>query len=185
MYSDSSLDIDCETEIQDCEEDCEENGPGRILPDEQPNNKSQISYYKPDEPIKEFYKALDNNDLRLARKLIRENDELQKLNPKKLNQQYKFDNYKFTSRGGILTIYNTNSDKERISFAQEQQKINDIYEQFKMSQQQINSVLINKYNDLDTKIKSFETYCHKLTAKINQLTATVNECVQVINQLNS
>lgn len=140
------------------------------------------------ETLNDFYEAIKDNDLKTVRRLIREHESIQHLNPKKLNRDYPLNGYKFTSRGGLLTLYNTKSDKERVSlaaqcaercssFVHEQQKINDelnalskecaLYEEFKISQQRVNATLIDKYNKFETKIIGLECTIKNILDCIN------------------
>ena len=86
------------------------------------NNQDDLKTNSSTNIIKLFYNAIERNDLQTARKMIRDNTEIQKLDPKKLNKQFPLENYKFTSRNGILVIYSTKAELNKQIVTQRQNR---------------------------------------------------------------
>ncbi|KAK8839982.1 hypothetical protein M9Y10_031267 [Tritrichomonas musculus] len=136
-----------------------------------------------EDSVQMFYDALQDNDLKKVRMLIRTKPELQKLNPKLLNKEYPLENYKFTSRSGNLVLLSSKSDAERKSFTHEQQKINEKYDDFRDSQLILNNQLINEYNEIFSR---FNKLCVRIADIEQRLTShanTINHIVRFINSL--
>lgn len=77
---------------------------------------SEESSNEEQDPVKLFHLFIEANNLREARKLIRKYTEVQRLNPKELNNQYPLTNYRFTSRNGVLSIDSTKALNNKVSF---------------------------------------------------------------------
>lgn len=133
--------------------------------------------------IKLFYNAIERNDLQTARKMIRDNTEIQKLDPKKLNKQFPLENYKFTSRNGILVIYSTKAELNKQTVTQRQNKLDDSFDEFRSEMNEMNKSITNELNEL---INKFCKICSRI-ALIEQKNESneqrLNSHANVINQL--
>ena len=133
--------------------------------------------------IKLFYNAIERNDLQTARKMIRDNTEIQKLDPKKLNKQFPLENYKFTSRNGILVIYSTKAELNKQTVTQRQNKLDDSFDEFRSEMHEMNKSITNELNGL---INKFCKICSRI-ALIEQKNESneqrLNSHANVINQL--
>ena len=81
--------------------------------------------------------------------MIRDNTEIQKLDPKKLNKQFPLENYKFTSRNGILVIYSTKAELNKQTVTQRQNKLDDSFDEFRSEMNEMNKSITNELNGLN------------------------------------
>ena len=140
--------------------------------------------------VQMFYNAIERNDLQTARKMIRDNTEIQKLDPKKLNKQFPLQNYKFTSRNGILVIYSTKAELNKQNVTQRQNKLNDSFDEFRSEIQEMNknfadelNELLNKFCRICSRIAIIEQKNESNEQRLNSHANVINQLVNIVNSL--
>lgn len=123
------------------------------------------------DPVKLFHLFIEANNLREA---SRKYKEIQRLNPKELNNQYQLTNYRFTSRNGVLSIDSTKELNNKVSFENHQANINNETDEFKSYQQILNNQILERLRTLEHKNNI-------LTDALNQQSHIINQIVSVIN----
>lgn len=105
------------------------------------------------------------------------------MDPKKLNKQFPLENYKFTSRNGILVIYSTKAELNKQTVTQRQNKLDDSFDEFRSEMHEMNKSITNELNEL---INKFCKICSRI-ALIEQKNESneqrLNSHANVINQL--
>lgn len=152
------------------------------------NNKDDLKTNSSTNIIKLFYNAIERNDLQTARKMIRDNIEIQKLDPKKLNKQFPLENYKFTSRNGILVIYSTKAELNKQTVTQRQNKLDDSFDEFRSEMHEMNKSITNELNEL---INKFCKICSRIAfieqknesneQRLNSHANVINQLVHIVN----
>lgn len=135
---------------------------------------SEESSNEEQDPVKLFHLFIEANNLREARKLIRKYKEVQRLNPKELNNQYPLTNYRFTSRNGVLSIDSTKALNNKVSFEKQQTNINNEIDEFKSSQQILNNQILERLRTLEHKNKILKDALNQQANVINQIVSVIN-----------
>lgn len=106
---------------------------------------------------KQFYSYLSNKDIKNARNMLRKYNIFNNLKSRDLNHKFDLDNYKFTKRNGVLTLYKPNNKQEQQQLEELQRDIYNLEEQENIAK-------------LEYKIEQIE----KIAYKIEELECKLN-----------